>query len=101
MQAVMNSSIINQDNTLVLAGELNFTTVVSLWKASLPLLEKQTALRFDFSRVTSSNSAGVALMLEWIKYAKHVGKPIQFCDVPAKLLSIIVVSGIENMVEFS
>jgi phospholipid transport system transporter-binding protein len=86
-----------QQNKLCVIGALNFVTVVKLWRESLPTLAPLSALQFDLAQVTSSNSAGVSLLLEWVKYAKQSGKTIEFKNIPAQLLSIIKVSGIQNI----
>jgi phospholipid transport system transporter-binding protein len=82
------------DGFFVIAGELNFTTVVALWDASLPLLKDAPQLNFDFTSVRNCNSAGIALMLEWVKYAKQHHKTIRFNNLPKQLKSIINVAGI-------
>jgi phospholipid transport system transporter-binding protein len=81
----------------VISGELNFTTAVKLWNESLALMAKASQLNFDFSAVPSSNSAGIALLLEWVKYAKLHQKSIRFNNIPKQLRSIITVSGIEKI----
>lgn len=93
------ASISYQDNHLTLSGDLDFNTVVKLWADSLPLLaQAPAAFSFDLRKVTSANSAGLALLLEWVKYAKQVNKPIQFHHVPAQLVSIATVSGVMSMI---
>ncbi len=86
-----------QQILIVVSGELNFTTVPKLWKDSLPRLSGYSILNFDLAKVTSSDSAGVALLLEWLKYAKQENKPIQFTNIPAHLSSILSVSGVTQM----
>jgi phospholipid transport system transporter-binding protein len=86
-----------QKDFFAVSGELNFTTVVNLWKESLPLLAKAPQLNFDFTEVTSSNSAGLALVLEWMKYAKQYSKPIRFNNIPKQLHSIITIAGLARM----
>ena len=90
-----------QQNAIHVAGELNFTTAVSLWKESLSRLPAYTALHFDLADVSASNSGGVALLLEWMKYAKQQNKPIHFNHIPASLLSILSVSGVASMLDGS
>jgi ABC-type transporter Mla MlaB component len=48
-----------QQNAMMVAGELNFTTVVRLWNDSLPKLAAYPALHFDLAQVSASNSGGV------------------------------------------
>ena len=90
------ASISDKNGSLVISGELNFKTVMKLWKDSQSLLGKFAALHFDLGEVTSSNSAGVALLLEWVKYAKRNNKPIDFSNVPIQLNSIMAVSGLSQ-----
>lgn len=89
------ASITVQNDKLLVAGDLVFATVMQLWDASLPLLAKQAQLNFDFSQVTNSDSAGVALMIEWAKYAKQARKTIHFQHLPTQLASIIAILGIK------
>ncbi|MDR3477583.1 MAG: STAS domain-containing protein [Gammaproteobacteria bacterium] len=92
-----HATIQYQDDSLVVTGELNFRTAVSLWQESLPLIKQYPDLHFDFSAVKSSNSAGLALILEWIKYAKLAKKSIRFSHIPTQLHSIIAVAGLKQM----
>jgi phospholipid transport system transporter-binding protein len=92
-----SAGIVFQNDFFVVSGELNFTTVVALWNNSLRLLTQAPQLNFDFTQVTASNSAGLALILEWMKYAKQHNKSIRFNNIPKQLNSIIAISGIANM----
>lgn len=76
------------------AGVLNFESVASLWNVSLPLLPSCSSLSFDFSSVTASNSAALALLLEWMKYAKLKKKMIRFSHLPTQLISIANAAGL-------
>lgn len=86
--------IVADNGRLVVSGQLNFATAKKLWNASLPLLAMHNELHFDLAKVLSSNSAGVALLIEWIKYAKQHQKMITFERIPAQLQSIAAVSGV-------
>ena len=96
----MTASITCENNCLFVAGELNFMTVTELWEHSLPLLANCTNLCFDLSKITSVNSGGLALLLEWLKYAKCHRKSIQFNHVPSHLKSIATVSSIDKIILF-
>jgi phospholipid transport system transporter-binding protein len=93
----LGTHITLQNDRLVVTGDLNFATVMDLWEQSLPLLAQCQRLDFDLSKVVSSNSAGLALMIEWIKQAKHSNKAITFYSLPRQLASIASVSGIAGM----
>ncbi len=51
---------------------------------------------FDLSPLTEFNSAVVALLMAWVRYAHARGKSIVYAGAPADLLSIIKVSGLSR-----
>lgn len=95
---MINAEIKKQGNDFVISGPLSFTTVVPLWNKSLELFSGKAGLHFDLNEVTSSNSAGVALLLEWVRFAKEYHRAIDFKNIPPQLHSIISVSGIEKLI---
>jgi len=90
-----------QDDKVMVVGDLTFATVMPLWHASVPLLNSQAAFKFDFSKVSKCNSAGVTLLLAWIKLAKSTAKTIQFFHLPQQLSSIIAVAGLSEVIRAS
>lgn len=94
----LSAKITEKEGCLVVSGNLNFSSVVPLLQLSLPLFEKKNALHFDFAKVTFANSAGLALLLEWKRYAIKHAKPISFKNLPQQLLSIAVVAGIDKSI---
>lgn len=91
------ANIVLKDSCLMISGNLTFDSVVEVWDKSLPLIMQCSSLSFDFSEVTSSNSAGLALLLEWIKLAHQKNKKIIFKKIPPQLLSIAKVSGVLDL----
>jgi phospholipid transport system transporter-binding protein len=87
-----------KDNCLHVAGALNFNSVMSVYQQSLPLIAARPALHIDLSGVTSANSAGLALLIEWMKYAKSTRKEIQFKHIPESLLSMAKVAGVDKII---
>lgn len=87
------------NNQIVVSGNLNFETVVNLWNECLPLLQKIPDLHFDLSKVTAANSAALAFLLELQKTAAACKKNIFFHNVPATLLSIAAVAGVDKILK--
>jgi phospholipid transport system transporter-binding protein len=87
-----------EGNQCFITGDLNFSTVETLWKESLPLLAPLCEIKFDFSKVTSVNSAGITLLIEWLKYAKREKKAISFANIPASMMSLAALSGIDQFI---
>lgn len=91
------ATIVEQQNRIMIRGELNFQTVVALWKNSLPILALHPSIDINLSEVTNSNSAGLALLIEWLKYAKTQNKKIIFSDMPSQLQSLASVAGLSSI----
>ncbi len=85
------------DDRLVVAGELDFTTVVQLLKDAEPLLGAGTDVLVDLQGVTRSDSAGLALLIEWMRAAKRQQKSIQFLNIPPQMLDIARVSSLDQV----
>jgi phospholipid transport system transporter-binding protein len=97
----VTASIKAHDGVMHVTGELNFATVMDLWRDSLAKLAELTAVDIDLSQVKTSNSAGLALLLAWLKYAEKCGKSVTFKHIPAHLASIIKVSGTEKILKMN
>jgi phospholipid transport system transporter-binding protein len=86
-----------QDNRFLLSGELDFFNVMSVYQKSLQPLNKSQEWIFDFSQLKSSDSAGLALIIEWIKLAKEASKPVQFKYLSEDILSLAKAAGVDVM----
>jgi phospholipid transport system transporter-binding protein len=95
------ATIAYQPDSIRVSGILDFAGAAALWKDSLTKLGGYPALQFDLSGVTASNSGGVALLLQWLKYAKQHQKVIDFQHIPASLASILAVSGVASLLSES
>jgi phospholipid transport system transporter-binding protein len=81
----------------LLDGELNFDTVPSVWLRSLELFADTADLAVDLGGVTRSDSAGLALLIEWLRFARQQHKPIRFQNLPGQMRALIEVSGLEQV----
>lgn len=86
------------NQTLYLSGELDFYNVMSVYQKSLNLFNNLSAYQVDFSKLTSSDSAGIALIVEWLKLAKQHNKSIQLTNLSANLQSIVSVAGLGELI---
>lgn len=88
------ASISQQGDFLKLSGRLDFSSVASLLTANGWLQGEQ--VQIDMSEVEQSNSAGLALLLEWMKIAQQKGLQIKYHNVPEQLLVIARAYGIDQ-----
>ena len=87
----------NEDGSWLLQGELDFDSVLSvLQHAGVNMLGK-SPLRVDLKGVSRADSAGLALLVEWLRESEIAGNSIEFVNVPAQLLSIARVCGLDDI----
>ena len=85
------------DGRATLSGSLNFDTVGALLGEGSALIGSGQASVIDLSGVTASDSAGLALMIEWLSVAREAGKPLHFEHIPLQLQQLARLSEVENL----
>jgi phospholipid transport system transporter-binding protein len=80
----------------LVTGELDFATVPGLL-ADCGSELAASASEVDLAGVTRADSAGLALLIAWTRDRARAGQPIRFTHVPAQLLSIARVCGLEEI----
>jgi phospholipid transport system transporter-binding protein len=91
----------NADGSWLLQGELGFMSVPSvLQHAGVDMLGKEQ-ITVDLKGVNRADSAGLALLVEWLRESEIAGNTIKFVNVPAQLLSIARVCGLEEILSLS
>ncbi|MEO0579828.1 MAG: STAS domain-containing protein, partial [Pseudomonadota bacterium] len=80
-----------------LHGDMSFATVSELLDSSEELFEDHTELDVDLAGVTRTDSAGLALLLEWINWANHSVREIRFRNIPDKIRRIARATEVEDL----
>jgi phospholipid transport system transporter-binding protein len=80
-----------------LRGVLGFATVKDILAASKRLFADHAVIKIDLSAVTQSDSAGLALLLEWINWAKHFRREIRYFNIPKAILAIARISEVSEL----
>lgn len=83
--------------TWKLTGELGFATVPGLLKNAPRGFLEDGDVRIDLSGVTRADSAGLALLVEWLRESVNRGRSITFLHMPEQMLSIARVCGLEEI----
>lgn len=79
-------------------GELDFSTVPQLYAdAAWIAIGEASKLTIDLSGVTRADSAGLSLLLSWIRRAHASQRQLNFTHVPNQLLNIARVSGVAEL----
>ena len=79
-----------------ITGRLDFETVPAVWQKSLGLFSQCHSLDIDLSDVEHSNSAALALLIDWMRSAKSNKQTIKFHHVPLQMLEIAKLCGVEK-----
>jgi phospholipid transport system transporter-binding protein len=85
------------DGSWVLSGELDFDTVPALLAHKGARMKQGHDIRVDLAGVTRVDSAGLALLVEWLRESKRKGLSISFEHVPEQLASIAQICGLEEI----
>jgi phospholipid transport system transporter-binding protein len=89
----------NTQGVLQLAGVLSFDAITPrFWQSSSELLTAQPSpVHIDLQKVEQSDSAGVALLIAWMRLLRKHKKEIYFLQVPDQVRAIMRVSGLEQL----
>jgi phospholipid transport system transporter-binding protein len=82
-------------------GALTFANAKRARGEGLHALRTSTArdLEVDCSGITHSDSAGLAVLLDWMAVMKREGRPLCFAGLPSGLLAVARISGVEEMLQ--
>ena len=82
-----------------LAGEMTFETAERILLASEEPFEQHTRIAVDLSGVELADSAGLALLLEWITWANHTVREIRFRSMPERVLAIAKTTEVDHLLK--
>ncbi len=85
------------EGRFALTGEMTFDTAERILHDSEDDFAKHTRIEVDLSGVTRADSAGLALLLEWITWANHTVREIRFVDMPERVLAIAKTTEVEEL----
>ena len=91
----MSSAVINKldTNHFQVEGELNLATAPDLLQSMLTQFPPGgSETHIDLEGVTRSDSAGLALLVEWLRLAEKQGITLRFHNLPSQLREIARVS---------
>jgi phospholipid transport system transporter-binding protein len=84
-----------------LTGELSFATVSALLSQSRVLFAAESALQIDLSNVAHADSAGLSLLIEWLRQAKLQGRQLHYLALPAQLVALASISEVDGLLSQS
>jgi phospholipid transport system transporter-binding protein len=89
--------ISDEDKSIKVSGTLTFETVKNVLNETDSAFSAISSLDIDLDEVTRSDSAGLALLVHWLREAKNNDKKIVLHNIPAQMLSIADASGLDKL----
>jgi phospholipid transport system transporter-binding protein len=80
-----------------ISGDLSFATVEFVLRDSEDLFDDYSRIEVDLSAVKKADSAGLALLLEWITWAIQTVREIRYVDIPDRITAIARVTEVDSL----
>jgi len=86
---------------VAIRGALTFRTARRAREAAMRALDESTAqtLEVDCADVKESDSAGLAVLLNWMARAQRLGRGLKFSNLPAEIHALARISDVDEIVE--
>jgi phospholipid transport system transporter-binding protein len=78
-------------------GELSFATAAEALKAGTSLIGPEPQCTIVLAQVTEGDSAGLAVLLEWLAVARQRGVKLRYRDVPERVLAVAHISDVQGL----
>ena len=83
-------------------GDLSFACIdEQAMAASFTAIRGSDVISIDLAKVRMTDSAGLALMIEWIKHSRANQTRLIFKNIPAQLIALAKLSGFDENEYFS
>lgn len=82
-------------------GELTFANINKKAVVAFKIDNGTKQITLDLKKVVKSDSAGLALLLEWLKIAQCQQVQLTFNNVPEQLIALANLCGLENVVHIA
>jgi phospholipid transport system transporter-binding protein len=80
-----------------IVGRLSFETVPDLQRRSSVLFADATDIDVDLERVERADSAGLALIIGWLREARWRGASLTLHNIPEQMRALARLSGLEDL----
>ncbi len=82
-------------------GDLTLNTVTDVMAQAEPLFASAAEIIVDLANVKHSDSAGLAILIEWMRVAAAMNKDIVFQHVPKQMMAIAETTGLDALLPIS
>jgi len=82
--------------TFRVSGEMTLDTATQVIAETESIFDSAAKLDIDLADVSRADSAGLALLITWMRQAKESGKTISFYNLPTQMQAIARASGLDE-----
>lgn len=93
----MTAKLDNATRNWAISGELSFDTVPALYEQAKGVFAERLPESVDLRGVERVDSAGVALMLAWIRTVHSQGQSLKFRNIPQHMASIADLCSVSHL----
>ena len=95
----MNSASVglSGQGEITVTGDLVFGSVSPLLDNGKRSIQQMTAVTIDLAAVTHSDSAGLALLAEWVRFAIANKRHIKIVNMPPQMSAMAKATGIDKL----
>jgi len=86
------------DGRYRLAGDLGFDAAADILQRGRAAFAGESAVRVDLAEVSDADSAGLAVILQWVGEARREGRDLRFDNLPKRLADLARISGVSDFV---
>jgi phospholipid transport system transporter-binding protein len=89
------------DGALVVSGVIDLSTVTEILADGRAAINAVSdgSLTLDLSAVTRTDSAGLALVVDWVRVARQRGLDLKIVGASSQLSAIAQVSGLDDLLQ--
>lgn len=87
------------DGRFDLGGDVSFHTAEAILRESAKRFAPHETIEVNLAAVQSTDSAGLALLLEWVSQATQQNREIRFAQIPEKIQAIAVTAEIDELLQ--
>ena len=80
-------------------SELTFKSATAILAQSKRLFADFERISVDMSDVQEADSAGLALLIEWVSWARHFDREIVYENIPQQILAIAQISEVTDLLD--
>ncbi|MCP4286958.1 MAG: STAS domain-containing protein [Gammaproteobacteria bacterium] len=89
------------ENAFLVSGDLLFSTVGGLLEQAAPRLAAAQGPVVDLASVVNCDTAGLALLIEWMSVCADNGQRLSFRNLPQAMVGIARLSNVESLLQLA